>query len=366
MGAAAAGAREEGFIHIRALHESLPGSLLVDPGLLLFSLDGCEVYVLADEHEAVRFMLVRAPKSDAKSGKKDSSLREACQKLRSCYDGTSCKWVEVLRDEDAKVALICYQKPACYDETADKSALGKDRVSAIHDVLQTYTEGDERLALAATPGANVAFMVKSEGVLFSLALDISQPMVEYAELRCVDLSKKDRDTKYTDVAAKLWPGLDFSGKKGSIGGKVDYKILGSAGDVLMGRKDAFFIFTTEERMRQAAAQGVYAKKYGFERHKFSELAVSLPAEDKVDWAALTQAVDPAGEDEPPADAPEEEEEEPAEVTDAVADDSATTAGEDEATTPEPEPTPETPADSPAEPFTPEAARRAYMEILRNL
>lgn len=362
LGAPAAEQTDSTAINIRALHASLPGSELVDAGLLVFSLSGYEVFVLADEHEAVRFMLVRSLKPDAKPRKKDPTLKDVCQQLRDCFDKPECRWAEVLRDDEAKVALVCYAPLR-----ASEHALGKDRVAAIPALMQAHSVRGEKLRLTLTPGYSLAFLVQKEGVLFSLALDLSQPTVEYAELRCVDLSKKDRDTKYTEVAATLWPGLSFSGKKGSVGGKVEYKILGEGDGFLMARKDTFFVFASEELVRRAAAKGVNAKKYGFEREESGEHAVTLPAPDEVDWTALTLSTgledDFSEEDTPEEETPEEDT--PEEDTPTPADDAAQDEPQQDPTPAEDAP-PQQPAPAAAEPYTPEAARRAFIEQLRNL
>lgn len=349
--------KKKTYINIQALHESLPGSKLVDSGLLLFELNGCEVYVLADENAEVRFMLVRLLKTDTKLRKKDTMLKDVCQRLHSNYGRP--EWAGQLNDEEGKTALLYFAPPEYYDAEADKTALGCDRVTALYDVINYYTEEDKAPELALSPGYSVAFLVAADELQFNMALDISQPTVEYAEVRYVKQLKKSLTAKYPQTASSLWPGLHFSGKKGSVDGKTNFKILGTDDSFWMGRKEALFIFSTEERLRAAAVKGVNVKKCGFEREDFSELSVDMPSTiSEEDWVKLTQA---PGEEEPE----EEYEEEPEVETPTPKPEPKPEVQPEpapEKSTPEPAPQPA----APAEPHTPESARRAFIDQLRNL
>lgn len=349
--------KKQKFINIRALHASLPGSVLDNSGVLLFTLKGCEVYVLADENEDVRFMLVRLLKTDGKGRKKDNPLQDVCTDLQNYYGKAGL--VGTLKDEDSKTALLHFEPYEDYGDE-DKSALGKDRVTAIYDVMQTYTEEETLPKLALSPGYSVAFIVQKDDIEFNLALDLSEPTVEYAEVRYIKMLKKSLSTKYNQVAEDLWPGLSFSGRKSSVDGKTNFKILGTDGPFWMGRKDAFFIFATEERLRQAAVQGVNVKKCGFSRADFAKAEITLPPPNEVDWKKLTQA--PEEEEEPEV---EPQEEEPTPEPEVKPEPQPEVQPEPTPAEPTPEP-PAQPAPPPVETYTPEAARRAFIDQLRAL
>lgn len=339
--------KEKRYINIDALHQSLPGSYLADETSLLFRVDNCDVIVLADDEHKVRFIYVKAAPHVKKSKRRDA-LMGVKSRLRLAYILPNQPHESI--SPDGTAALLYYDRP---EEAESSDLIAVPRCEVLQNILCNYSVAERETAMVE--GLACAFVVEKDGVELELAVDLSQPTVNYVEVRGGKVQNKMK-TNPEMVVKGLFPALDSAPERafamfGKGAGRL--RTLACDGTFYLGRNARFFVVGTADDLKDAVKNGVNIKKYGFATPDFSEWRVVLPSE--VDASLLVG---------PLVDEPEEDT--PAETPPDTPEPSAPS------TTPEPpvetptqtEPPPAaTPADVP---LTPEAAREAYLKMLRGM
>lgn len=353
---------DEEYINIHALHHLLEGnSHMPDEGLLIFSYGDCEVYVLADESANVRCIFMRLLKPVKNANKNGTRLQSAVNGLCTMLDIPRTPYVMRSQKEDA--ALLCYdvyspqEALKLYlveekDVNLRRKIFREPRCKAIYGLL--WNCGEHEAKLTAGYGYGISFLVNADDLLFEVTLDISQPMVEYAEMRYRSAIKKSLKADPRESAADFFPFFSFNRtKKARVTEGSALRIVAKRDDVCMARDAKFYAFGTEDKLTEIADAGADEKSYGFDKENFSEFAASFPR--SFEKEALTTIPEEQPEEEtPPADTPAK----PTTVKPEVK----------PAPTVAPKPAPEQPAPAPkpAEPLTPEEARRAFIDLLNRM
>lgn len=353
---------DEEYINIHALHHLLEGnSHMPDEGLLIFSYEDCEVYVLADESANVRCIFMRLLNPVKNTNKNGTRLQSAVNGLCTMLDIPRTPYVMRSQKEDA--ALLCYDvyspqealKLYLVDEkdvNQRRKIFREPRCKAIYGLL--WNCGEHEAKLTAGYGYGISFLVNADDLLFEVTLDISQPTVEYAEMRYRSAIKKSLKADPRESAADFFPFFSFNRtKKARVTDGSALRIVAKRDDVCMARDAKFYAFGTEDKLTEIADAGADEKSYGFDKENFSEFAASFPR--SFEKEALTTIPEEQPEEEtPPADTPAKPTTVKPEVKPAPA------------VAPKPAPEQPTPAPKPDEPLTPEEARRAFIDLLNRM
>ena len=334
------------YINLSALHQSLPGSQMQDETCLLFRVDNCDVVVLADDEQRVKFIFLRVSPG-VKKAKRREALNAVKSRLQVAYDKPATP--SELIAPDGSAVLLYFDLPVA---SADNALIAATRCEVLQNILGGFSDSDPELRPAE--GLACAFVVETDGVEMEISVDLSLPIVNYIELRGGKVKNK---VKPDSVIRGLFPGLDSKPERAYASfGKGDDRLrtISCDGTFYMARNAGFFVVGTVDQLKKVAQNGVGTKKYGFSEPDFSDWGVTLPTSSAADAlvdASADEPVPAAPEAPTPADTPE--------VTPPVA---------------EPEPTTPTPAvdassEQPARTdgaLTPEAAREAYRKMLREM
>lgn len=334
------------YINLSALHQSLPGSQMPDETSLLFRVDNCDVVVLADDEQRVKFIFLRVIPG-VKKAKRREALNAVKSRLQLAYDKPSTP--NELIAADGSAALLYFDLPVAH---ADAALIAATRCDVLQNILGGFSDPEPELRPAE--GLACAFVVETEGVEMEISVDLSLPLVNYVELRGGKVKSK---VKPDSVIKGLFSGLDSKPERAYASfGKGDDRLrtLSCDGTFYMARNAGFFVIGTVNHLKQAAQNGIGTKKYGFSKPDFTDWEVTLPtgpAADSLLEATADEPVPAEPEAPTPADTPE--------VKPPVAEPEPTT----------PTPAGDTPADQPAQAdgvLTPEAAREAYRKMLREM
>lgn len=343
------------YINIKALHESLPGSHLHDSGCLLFRVDSCDVIVLADSRGNVKIMAV-AVDADVKKADRRDVLAAVKRKLRLLY----ClpKQPQELLAPAGNAALLYYDNVETDEEMDAEEVLSMPRCDALMHMISQ----NEISKLREVCGLACFFRIKFENVEMDLGVDLSYPSVNYLELRGCRIFRSKMKVNVEEEVACMFPSFsdDFPRSKAMFGkGSKRLRTLSSDGTFYLGRNARFFAVGTSDNLDKALKNGACYKTYGFDSPSFVEWMVNLP--NKLDAASLLS--DPSAPKENPddeEDTPDEEQDENT-ATEPTGGDEADPAPPGESTD-KGKPTPA----APVVPLTPDAARKAYLKLLREM
>ena len=330
------------YVDIIALKEALDGARLHDAGCLLIAARDCECMALADEENNVKFIHIRV-NSQVDKSKRRAVLTKMISTVREQL--TLDESPQVWTSDDATVALLCY---APLDQNEGDDMLGKPRCEALQNLLTAFDEST--LELVHADGFACAFKTKKEGVEMEIAVDVSAPIVRYIELRGGKVRAK---VNPKEVIESVFPALSEKPSKDSVFfGKGAYRLraLTTDGQYHLCRntkpKSRFFAAGDDAHLKAAVEREANFKTYGFSEPPFSDAVVSWP--DSLNADDLIKKSE--------ADTPEQEPDTPAKQGDEAPQPDKTEAQQD-APAADPEPT---------APLTPEAARAAYLKMLREM
>lgn len=330
------------YINITALHQSLPGSQLADETCLLFRVDNCDVVVLADDEQRVKFIYVRVMPG-VKKNKRREVLNAVKGRLQMAYDRPN-KLSELIA-ADGSAALLYYDLGG---GAGGDALIAAPRCEVLQNIFSKFTDTEPELRSAE--GFACSFVVETEGVEIEITVDLSLPIVNYVELRGGKV-KSQWKVNPEDVVSGLFPDLDDKPERANAvfgKGAARLRTLSCDDAFYLVRNARFFAVGTEPQLNRAVASGAGIKKYGFEKADFRALEVTLPANSVADTLVAPSAdeLEPTPPD-TPVDTPPEAEPHPA--TPTPADDALAV--------------PPAQADTP---LSPEAAREAYRKMLREM
>lgn len=332
------------YVDIIALKEALDGARLHDAGCLLIAARDCECMALADEENNVKFIHIRV-NSQVDKSKRRAVLTKMLSTVREQL--TLDESPKVWTSDDATVALLCY---APLDQNEGDDMLGKPRCEALQNLLMAFDEST--LELVHADGFACAFKTKKEGVEMEIAVDVSAPIVRYIELRGGKVRAK---VNPKEVIESVFPALsEKPSKDNAFFGKGAYRLraLTTDGQYHLCRntkpKSRFFAAGDDAHLKAAVEREANFKTYGFSEPPFSDAVVS--------WPDSLNADDLMKQSEAEEDTPEQEPDTPAKQGDEAPQPDKTEAQQD-APAADPEPT---------APLTPEAARAAYLKMLREM
>lgn len=336
--------RRAKYIDINALHQSLSGSHLYDEHCLLFRVSSCDVIVLADENDHVKYIFVRVD-HEVKKSKRREILVALKERLRALYRHPQPP--NELLSADGSAVLFYYDSTTQDEDLDGDCVLSRNRCDALNHMLSLSNKPKLREA----SGLGCGFRVELEKVEIDFAVDFSHPTVEYVELRGGRIFQSKMKVNVEEDVQNLFLSMEEepSRQYAMFGkGSSRLRVLSTDSTYYLGRNARFFAAGTPELLKAATAKGACYKKYGFDSPDFSQWEVTLPA--KVDVSELTK--NPKDEEEPETETPKESES----TQDA--------AGADE----KPETVPVEPAQPVVadKPLTPEAALEAYLKMLREM
>lgn len=348
---------ERQYISIDKLHAHLPGSHMQDEGCLVFSAEGCNVWVLADEEQQVRFVYIRGNAEEKNRNRRRDAVDKVKSSLRLALDKP--ERAHELRAEDDTAVLLFYDTLDEYDED---HFYGVSRCDAIRTLLCLYSGNEIRPVLGK--GFALDFLAEIDSVLVRISLDMSAPSVDYAEIRAVKVLEKKMDVNPEILVRSLCVSVNAKPERKyrTFGrGAGNMRTLATDGVYYLARNAKFYALGTPEQMRAAVERGASYKQPGFAEADFSSYAVELPLTCKGKDLVVSEDEDAPAEEtgDFPAfkpDAAPAEPEQPEEPEAPAA-----------AAQPQPEPTtPPVQQEAELVPLSPAEALEAYKKILREM
>lgn len=350
---------ERQYISIDKLHARLPGSHMQDEGCLVFSAEGCNVWVLADEEQKVRFVYIRGNADEKNKNRRRDAVDKVKSSLRLALDKP--ERAHELQSEDDAAVLLFYDSLDEYDE---EHFYGVSRCDAIQTLVSLYNGKEIRPVLGK--GFALDFLVEIDCVLVRISLDMSAPSVDYAEIRAVKVLEKKMDVNPELVVRSLCVSVNAKPEKKyrTFGrGAGNMRTLTTDGVYYLARNAKFYALGTPEKIRAAVERGAVYKQPGFAEADFSSYEVELPftckGKDLIADEDDVAAADEAETGDFPAFKPDVA---PTEPKPAEEPPTPASAGQ---TTPTPT-TPPVQKEAELVPLSPAEALEAYKKILREM
>ncbi len=344
---------ERQYISIEKLHAQLPGSHMQDAGCLVFSAEGCSVWVLADEEKKVRFIYIRGNAEEKNKNRRRVAVDKVKSSLRMVLDKP--ERARELRAEDEMAVLLYYDSLDEYDE---ELFYGVSRCDAVHTLVCLHSDG--KIRPVAGKGFAWDFLTEIDGVLVRISMDMSAPTVDYAEIRAVKVLEKRMDVNPEASVRSLCLSVNAKPEKKyrTFGrGAGNLRTLATDGEYYLARNAKFYALGTPEKMREAVERGAVYKQPGFAEADFSAYKVGLPLACKARDLIVSEDDTEAGGF-------------PAFKPDVVPDEPEQTGEPQGSVSAEPTtPTPATPAvqkEAELVPLSPAEALEAYKKILREM